>query len=192
MYYQSHIIKEDKPYNVFCLVKESEFVIFQKIPVDGTPIRYFKFVKQNVAMGFTLTGRDDLERRAPNNQSRILAMREYKEHGFKTFASVEPIIDFGASFKVIKCSAEVCDQFLIGLMSKNGVKYDRNQCAAFIRRVSYWLTTNHPNCKVYWKESVKSLMKDDEETTVILYHSRASVDRDWNLFSFTGGVSINH
>ena len=79
--------------------------------------------KRLIAFGFTLTGRDDWEPYASENQQRIEMLRELHEQGFKTFASIEPIIDFDSSLEMIKQSVRYCDQFLIGLMSSRQAYY---------------------------------------------------------------------
>jgi len=50
--------------------------------------------KDYAAIGFTLTGHDELEPNAATNDSRMAAMRLLHFKGYKTFASIEPIIDF--------------------------------------------------------------------------------------------------
>ena len=72
---------------------------------------------KNIAFGFTLTGHDELEPGASTNAERIEAMKRLHEAGFKTFASIEPIIDFESSFEMIVQAAPYCDLFKVGLMS---------------------------------------------------------------------------
>ena len=54
-----------------------------------------------VTVGFTLTGHDDREPGASPNLERIEAMRELHIAGFKTWASLEPVIDFSSSVDMI-------------------------------------------------------------------------------------------
>jgi len=60
------------------------------------------FDKKMYAIGFTLTGHDELEPNASTNQERIEAMKRLHDEGFKTFASIEPIIHLSSSAKMIR------------------------------------------------------------------------------------------
>ena len=71
----------------------------------------------NIAFGFTITGHDELEPNASTNQERIEAMRKLHEAGFKTFASIEPIIDLTSSFEMIAATNGFCDLYKVGLES---------------------------------------------------------------------------
>ena len=113
-----------------------------------------------ISFGFTLTGRDDMEPGASTNEERIDAMRRLKELGFKTWASIEPIIQFNKSLCVIRESVRFCDHYKIGLRS--GVKkdyYDDDQLLDFIRNVNQVFTDAEREYMVfptvYWKESVR-------------------------------------
>lgn len=75
-----------------------------------------------VHFGFTLTGRDKMEPGASKNRDRIETMGFMKYHGFKTFASIEPVIDWKSSMEVVEASLKCCDHYKIGLRS--GVKKD--------------------------------------------------------------------
>ena len=116
--------------------------------------------RKHVAFGFTLTGRDDMEPNASTNQERIETMRRLKELGFRTWASIEPIIQFNKSLCVIRESVRFCDHYKIGLRS--GVKkdyYDNDQLLEFIRNVNQVFTDAEREYMafptVYWKESVR-------------------------------------
>ena len=138
-----------------------------------------------MAIGFTLTGRDDMEPNADPNSERIDAMRRTKDLGFKTFASIEPIIDFDSSFKMIEQSANFCDLFKIGLRS--GVKkdyYDAEKCAFFIGRVTG--LCEKVGFKVYWKKSIHAYVRENmakENFEAALQCSENFVGMDYNLFN---------
>lgn len=73
----------------------------------------------NLAFGFTLTGRDDLEPHASPTGERLGAMRRLHDMGFRTFASLEPVIDAAAT---AGCLSELvrlgcCDLVKVGLES---------------------------------------------------------------------------
>jgi DNA repair photolyase len=106
--------------------------------------------KNKIAFGFTLTGHDELETGASTNAERIEAMRKLHDAGFKTWASIEPIIQFEKSWEMIMESWDFCDLYKIGLMS--GKKYDTHDMAIFIHRV---IKLSQKGCsKIYFKDSL--------------------------------------
>lgn len=115
---------------------------FLKIDFTGSKL------KKMYAFGFSLTGHDELEPNASTNQGRIEAMRKLHNAGFKTFASIEPIIDFKAAIWMIYDSRYFCDLFKIGLMS--GTKHSSWEIKDFMVSV-YALTSNN---KIYFKDSL--------------------------------------
>jgi len=134
-----------------------------------THIAYTK----NVAFGFTLTGHDELEPGASTNQERIEAMKILHEGGYKTFASIEPIVDFESSGVMIKKCAPFCDLFKIGLMS--GQKVDqkfKDDLKMFVGHVNYRISMR--GSKVYWKDSITKITGPIDAI--------CGVDRDFNLF----------
>jgi DNA repair photolyase len=78
--------------------------------------------KKFIAIGFTLTGHDELEPNASTNSERIESMKKLHEAGFKTWASIEPIIDFKKSYNMMLECNEFCNLFKVGLMSGYKVK----------------------------------------------------------------------
>ena len=148
---------------------------------DLLPVRCRKLV----AFGFTLTGRDDWEPYASRNVDRIRLMRILHDMGFKTFASIEPVVDFDSSLRMVKKTVMFCDQFLIGLMSSrkaNGLEpYDKEECLKFIGNATS-LLYGQGCASVYWKESVRKLMSDSSVAMGIVNDSPVSVSRDWSLF----------
>lgn len=139
------------------------------------PMRWDIYVRPylgyQIAFGFTLTGHDELEPNASTNQERIEAMKKLHDAGFKTFASIEPIIDFGSSLRMIKQTAGFCDLYKIGLMS--GVKAEKDELTKFIVNASIQIQFF---CKsmVYWKDSITKIAGAITGPNV--------VDRDYNLF----------
>lgn len=123
----------------------------------------------SVAFGFTLTGHDELEPGAASNMQRIEAMKKLYDMGFKTFASIEPIVDIESSMNMISESYQYCDLFKIGLMS--GKKYDFSALRQFIEDCS---SIEKP---IYYKESLR-LQSGVGEPILPLN----SVKRDYNIF----------
>lgn len=117
--------------------------------------------KDMVAFGFTLTGHDDLEPHASTNRERIEAMKALHDGGYRTFASIEPVVDFESSMRMIQNTIGHCDLYKIGLMSGKGMKYDRWDCLAFVDRVHTLLWHDTNDGRVYWKESVRKILGND-------------------------------
>lgn len=88
-------------------------------------------VKDMVAVGFTLTGHDEMEPGAATNEQRIEAMRQLHADGFRTFASIEPVVSPTDSLEMFRRAGDACDLFKVGLMS--GIRkdyYDRSEVEA--------------------------------------------------------------
>ena len=101
-----------------------------------------------ISVGFTLTGHDELEPNASTNAERIAAMKKLHDAGFKTWASIEPVIDFESSWKMISQTLEFCDLYKIGLES--GRKYDEVLLYKWVRLIS----RKFENKKFYFKDSL--------------------------------------
>jgi len=84
----------DVPFKI--LTKRTDWLIdefIHELKTNGTI--WNREPKQHLwAFGFTLTGHDELEPGASTNAERIEAIKKLHNSGFKTFASIEPIIDF--------------------------------------------------------------------------------------------------
>lgn len=128
-------------------------------------------MKAYIAFGFTLTGHDELEPGASTNEERIETMRQLHEAGFKTWASIEPIVDFDSSLLMITQTMGCCDLYKVGLMSRK--KYDIVDAQTFVEH----LTELPFEPKIYLKESLQELSN---------YHLEELPDnfvgRDYNLF----------
>jgi DNA repair photolyase len=126
-----------------------------------------------IAFGLTLTGHDELEPNASTNVERIEAMKQLHEAGFKTFASIEPIIDLVDSFEMISATNGFCDLYKIGLLS--GAKYDRNELQLFVQGVIEQV--KFYGSKIYFKDTLLKLA-DIERSEL----PDNCVDRDYYLF----------
>lgn len=123
-----------------------------------------------IALGFTLTGCDYLEKKASSNAERIGAMHKAKVLGYKTFASIEPVIDVEASKVMIKASLPYCDLYKIGL--KSGGKYDIVEIQSFVE----WLDELQ-GPKIYLKESIQKISRYTNEEFDDYF-----VNSDYNMF----------
>jgi len=131
--------------------------------------------KHLFAFGFTLTGHDELEPGAATNVDRIRSMDVLSREGFKTWASIEPIIDFESSFKMIVGTHGICDLYKIGLES--GKKYDKNLALTFLSNVI--LVAGGNGSKIYFKDSILKLLGISRES---LNKYDCCVNSDYNLF----------
>jgi DNA repair photolyase len=122
---------------------------------------------------FTLTGRDDLEPNASTNQERIEAMKKLHAAGFKTGASIEPIVELVNSFQMICETNCICDIYKIGIES--GKKYEKSELRKFVYNVIR--QNEFSGSKIYYKDS---LLKQVGITREDLPEN--CVTRDYNLF----------
>ncbi|GHT02093.1 hypothetical protein AGMMS49525_04950 [Bacteroidia bacterium] len=147
----------------------------------------FEYIKQwydigainshKIAFGFTLTGHDELEPNASTNAERIEAMRNLHDAGFKTFASIEPIIDFESSKDMIAgYTAGHCDLYKIGLES--GKKYNKKELMEFIDWTINASSASRLFSKFYFKDSLLKQAGINREDL-----PANCVDRDYNIFN---------
>lgn len=103
-----------------------------------------------IAFGFTLTGHDEQEAKAASNTERIRAMRMLFQEGYKTFASIEPIIDPADSLQMIKATRGICDLYKVGTMSGRKIDYNWDDMKELFAYLTY-MTRDGEN--VYLKDS---------------------------------------
>lgn len=142
---------------VYILTKDASFIHDAKFmervveDLDGTFL-------DGVHWGFTLTGRDDMEPNASSNFDRIKAMQCMSSMGFKTWASIEPVIDWTHANMVVEMSLDCCNHYKIGLRS--GVKkdyYDLVRSGMWMDDLTQKITGA---CRtVYLKESARKLLQ---------------------------------
>lgn len=156
-----------------------------------------------IAFGFTLTGHNELEPNASSNEERINAMQRLTERNFKVWASIEPVIDFDSSFRMIQQALDAgCRHFKIGLMTertkvcrrgftlggKTFEPYDPARCLAFVQDV---MQQTRDRATVYWKQSFRDfiggtgkhrLFTDDELHKIFDDYPNA-VGKDWSMFN---------
>lgn len=165
-------------FNVPCkiLTKRADFL-------DDLPSEWFvnNWTKKRIAFGFTLTGCDELEHGASTNDERIKTMRRLHNFGFKTFASIEPIIDLKKSYRMIRETVGDCDLYKIGLLSGKR-NYSREELAHFVWLVNgCMLELNTVNkTMVYWKDSVIDYLNTDRNDIRFTYNY--CVNADYNIF----------
>lgn len=155
------------------LTKRADFL--NKLEGKWTAIHWSlsTVLKAYIAFGFTLTGHDELEPEASTNAERIEVMKTLHKVGFKTWASIEPIIDLKSSLNCIEQTIGFCDLYKIGLLSGEKSSFSKEELEFFVGRVCYKVSAF--SAKVYWKDSVKSFLGRDIVSAV-------TVGRDYNMF----------
>lgn len=143
------------------------------------PFSLYKAERKFISIGFTLTGHDELEPGASTNADRIQAMKKLHDAGFKTFASIEPIIDFTASKDMIIKTLGFCDLYKIGLES--GKKYPVDVLKYFVVSCMSSIRCNHS--KAYFKDSIVSALGVSREDIKQWKFGDCIVERDYNLFT---------
>ena len=137
------------------LTKRADFFI---------PKEFYQY-KHLIAYGFTLTGMDGMELHASPNFERIVTMRWLHKAGFKTFASIEPIIEPFRSRDMIIETLDCCDLYKIGLLTghKEYLPADIAYFVRYINNVVYeYNFSNQRDIKIYWKDSVLEFLKIDQ------------------------------
>ena len=154
-----------------------------------------------LAIGFTLTGHDELEPNASPNEERIRNMgfllnRFAPSKGCHVWASIEPIIDFPSSLDMIYQALNAgCQHFKIGLLTNNTrvvrkdfefgeQKFDAykvEDCLHFIEDV---MRLTAGKATVYWKQSVRDLLETIYTPAAVdeLLNYPHSVGKDWSMF----------
>jgi len=124
--------------------------------------------KERISIGFTLTGRDDLEPGASTNRERIESIGRLSEQGFYTWASMEPIIEPNLTFMMfIEALGNGCREFRLGnqLLRKNYSPSDicrlkkRIDLALFSYDHNQIYDTSHLPVVVIWKDDTKRFME---------------------------------
>jgi DNA repair photolyase len=113
------------------------------------PIFFGSLQKDFISFGFTLTGHDELEPGAATNAKRIEAMEKLHNAGFKTWASIEPVVSVVRSILMIARTKGYCDLFKIGLQS--GKKYDKKE---LINMINWCIDFIGNSGKLYFKDSL--------------------------------------
>lgn len=142
------------------------------------PFNLFFPICKYIHIGMTLTGCDIMEEYASSNEARIDFLKDLHNHGVDTFASIEPIIDFNCSLKMIHWAAPYVNEFRIGLMSpyKKG-RYTKEGMKDFVHRVL--LLQRIYGFEIMWKHSFRKLANEYgiELTENVNLYGREEIDR---------------
>lgn len=117
--------------------------------------------KDLVAVGFSISGHDELEPNADLNMNRIEGMKFLHYSGIKTFASFEPVVTFERATEYLHYAEPYCDLFKFGLMSGDAHVYDRYDMPArleeFVKETTTFLSQNEK--PVFWKKSITDRLR---------------------------------
>ena len=158
-----------------------------------------EMLRDRLAIGFTLTGHDELEPNASTNAERITAMK-WLGRKYNVWASIEPVIDFPSSLDMIYQALNAgCQHFKIGLLTNNTrlvrkdfkfgehqfKAYDVIDCMHFVEDV---MRLTEGKATVYWKQSVRDLLETIYTPAAVdeLLNYPHSVGKDWSIFKKEG------
>ena len=167
------------------LTKKADWVWEFQGRLMDYPLHRFR---DNIAFGFTLTGHDDQEPNASTNEERIKAMKELHQLGYRTWASIEPVISVGKSIRMIDETFEFCDLYKVGLMS--GVKasyYDEHD---LYRLRCYLSTLSTEGIKIYPKDSLLERTGFERESLNDAWDADF-VSTDYNIFKDSNNETPN-
>lgn len=132
-----------------------------------------RMVKDKVAVGFTLTGMDEMEKgpTVASNEMRVAVLQGLHAEGFRTFVSMEPVIDPRRAMQIFSTTIGDCDFYKVGLLSgKND--YDIPLLMSFISGIN--IVCSEQKVPVYWKKSVRRLVYPIE--------APCCVESDYDIF----------
>lgn len=172
-------------FNVPCkiLTKRADFL-------DDLPSEWFvnNWTKERIAFGFTLTGCDELEKDASTNDERIKTMHTLHIFGFKTFASIEPIISLKKSADMIERTLKFCNLYKIGLMSGRR-QYSKDDVFRWVADLhtmlaGFHFANNTQFPKVYFKNSVLEYIEETRDNFPLTSGNNSiTVNANYNLFN---------
>ena len=182
---------------VMILTKSADFIKYWRfMDIANGRLDINERIKSRLFFGWTLTGHDELEPNASPNAKRIEAMRLVSAYGFKTWASIEPVIDFPSALDMVYQAVNAgCEHFKIGLLTNNTRlvrkdfafgehhfdAYKVNDCLHFVEDV---MRMTSGKATVYWKQSVRDLFDGDGH--IILDQWPHSVGKNWSMFDKEG------
>ena len=172
-------------FNVPCkiLTKRADFL-------NDLPSEWFvnNWTKERIAFGFTLTGCDELEKDASTNDERIKTMHTLHIFGFKTFASIEPIISLKKSADMIERTLKFCNLYKIGLVSGRR-EYSKDDVFRWVADLytmlaGFHFANNTQFPKVYFKNSVLEYIGETRDNFPLTSGNNSiTVNADYNLFN---------
>lgn len=162
---------------VIILTKRADWV-YSRNTLIRTTVETAKNRSNLLAVGFTLTGHDDMEPGASSNEERLRAMKYLHKNRIITWASIEPVVDYPSSLEMIRSSVQFCDHYKVGLMSgaPKGT-YTLDDTVSFINNVQRLLMDTSKT--VYWKNTIREVIGGGSP---VGYNF---VEANWNMFNNT-------
>jgi len=157
----------------YILTKRGEWITDGSIAYES--LSKTPSIREKVAIGFSFSGDESQEPMATSREGRIAALRRAKRDGFKTFISLEPLLDTAGAEETIREAAQWTDHIKVGLLSGDAGFYEGKEesLALTVRRiVSYCGRMRIP---VYLKESLVKVVGPMTEYENV-------VDKDYSLF----------
>lgn len=157
----SAVVQDYQAIPVSILTKRADFVLDEnseyamRFRCVTRPFENNAYSK-DIAFGFTLTGHDELEPGCSSNADRIKAMKILHDKGFRTWASIEPIIDFRSSLEMIRACAPFCNHFKIGLRTDKKFECTTDELVSFVNGIRE--VVNRTGSTVYFKRSIRDLV----------------------------------
>lgn len=177
---QALLFLQDMGIPSYVLTKNADFIDYELFHTYMTGLN----VRDLLHFGFTLTGRDDMEPNASSNYDRIVAIKLMHQWGFSTFASIEPVIDWQSSERVVIDSLPYCDHYKLGLRS--GVKrdyYDIAESSDAILRIMGRVMAHGKT--IYLKESIRKMLQQHLETPEYEQLLSLTVNMDGTIYNQT-------
>ena len=127
--------------------------------MDGDYLRQLVEWNNYVTIGVTLTGHDELEADAPTNKERIDLLSRLHTLHIPTFVSLEPVVDFESSLKMILDTHRYTTEYRIGLMSPiKKDRYNHAQCERFCNKVTE--LSREYGFTAKWKKSIRDFYEE--------------------------------
>ena len=154
-----------------------------------------EMLRDRLAIGFTLTGHDELEPNASTYAERITAMK-WLGRKYNVWASIEPVIDFPSALAMVYQAVNAgCQHFKIGLLTNNTRlvtkdfafgehHFDADKVSDCLHFIEDVMRLTDGRATVYWKQSVRDLLGTVYSPAAVdeLLDWPHSVDKDWNMF----------
>lgn len=107
---------------------------------------------------------DELEPGASTNLRRIEAMRQLHRAGFRTFASLEPVVVPAKTAKMARMAADYCDLYKVGLQSGVPKSYYAEED---IFEMVYEI--DGTGVRTYYKHSLTAFLNREEQKPVDIF-----------------------
>lgn len=150
----------------YCIKKNIPFKILTKCTDWGSDsfiMNYPDDKKYLAHIGFSLTGRDDLEKNVSKNKERVKLLKKLYKLGFKTWISAEPIIDIDSTINILNGLEDYCYMIRFEILTpyKNSsvTKLDKND----LLRLYKWISNNTKDTFIYLSDKFLRILNFQRE-----------------------------